>query len=396
MQFSESLLSQTMTPLTGSAIRAIFHLLGKPGMISFAGGNPAMSALEPDVIAQLAHQVLDSFGANLLQYGATEGLPALREQIVEFVKSASIETEAARVLPTQGSQQALDLLLKVLVNPGDVVLCESPTFLGAIQGMRTYGAKVVGLPMDEQGVMVDAVEQAIIQHKPKLIYLIPTFQNPSGKTLPLERRAALAALACKYGVILAEDDPYRDLRYEGTPLPSIKSFDEEGWVVYMGSFSKLISPGLRVGYAIVDFPALLRKMTIAKQSVDVHSPLLSQAIVSLYLSEGRMPEHLARITKNYKAQLGRMIDGFAHWPRGVRYTRPEGGLFVWAELPEGMNTVELLTEATERGVAYVPGTHFFAEGGRLNTLRLNFSNSELPQIETGMKALGQLIGEKKA
>ena len=391
MQFQEQMLSRTMQPLSGSAIRAIFHLLQKPNMISFAGGNPALSALEPEVISQLAMDALKTYGPNLLQYGGTEGFPLLREQIPAFVARSGIRATPANILPTQGGQQAMDLLCKALIDPGDVILVEAPTFLGVLQTMNTYGAKLVPMPMDEHGVIVEEAERLIKQHKPKLMYVIPTFQNPTGKTLPVERRRALAKMAAQYGVVLAEDDPYRDLRYEGEPLPAIKSFDEDGWVVYVGSFSKLISPGLRVGYAIVDIPQLLRKMVIGKQSSDVHSPLLNQAAVALYLQRGLMPEHVARISANYGAQLGKMMEGFASWPEGIKVVRPQGGLFVWVDLPEGLDAAEMLGEATERGVAYVPGTHFYCDGGHKNSLRLNFSNSELPTIEKGMNILGELI-----
>lgn len=394
MQFTDALLSNHMRPLTGSAIREIFHLLGKPGMISFAGGNPANSALEPAVIAELAGEALTAHGSRLLQYGATEGFPPLRESIAEMVKGAGISTDPARVLPTQGSQQALDLLVKATCDSGDTVLVESPTFLGALQTFKTYGVKLVALERDERGVIPEAAEAAIVRHRPKLMYIIPTFQNPTGDTLPLERRQALAALAAKHAVLLAEDDPYRDVRFAGEPLKALKSFDEAGFVVYLGSFSKVIAPGLRVGYAVVDHPALLRKMTIGKQSVDVHSPLLNQAIVDAYLRGGRMGPHLASITASYRAQLEKMLEGFAHFPAGTRHTAPEGGLFVWAELPDGIDATALLTEAAARGVAYVPGTHFYVDGGHDNTLRLNFSGSEPPQIERGMELLGTLIRDK--
>lgn len=393
MKFDESMFSSNLEPLNGSAIRAIFHLLGKPGMISFAGGNPATSALEPDVIAEMASKALAQYGANLLQYGATEGFAPLRESVCEFIRETGVETKPERVLPTQGSQQALDLLTKALVNPGDAVLVESPTFLGALQTFQTYGAKLVPLPMDEEGVIPDEAEALVKAHHPKLMYVIPTFQNPTGKTLGLARRKALAQMAEKYGFVLAEDDPYRDLRYAGDALPAIKSFDESGWVVYLGSFSKLISPGLRVGFAVVDFPELLRKMTIGKQSVDVHSPLINQAVVDRYLREGRMPAHLTRICASYKAQLDLMLKKLGQFPEGVTYTRPEGGLFIWVELPETLNAQTLFEQAVKRNVAYVPGTPFFAGGGHENTLRLNFSNSELPAIETGMSQLSALIQE---
>lgn len=391
MKFSEELFASQMRPITGSAIREIFHLLGKPGMISFAGGNPAASALEPDVVSDIAVEVLGKYGTNLLQYGATEGFKPLLETIAEFVKTAGVEATPAQVLPTQGSQQALDLLLKALIDPGDVILVESPTFLGALQTMRTYRAKLVAIPTDEHGVILEAAEEAMKTYHPKLMYVIPTFQNPTGKTLSADRRKPLCELAAKYGVVIAEDDPYRDLRYSGEALPSVKSYDEEDWIVYMGSFSKLIAPGLRVGSAVVTNEKLMRKMIIGKQSTDVHSPLLNQAIVDGYLRRGLMPGHLQTICANYKRQLDAMLKKFDEFPMGVTHTVPEGGLFVWAELPKGMNALELLKEATARNVAYVPGTHFFFDGGRENTLRLNFSNSELPQIEKGMTALCEVV-----
>lgn len=394
MEFSENMLSQHLRPINGSAIRAIFHLLGKPGMISFAGGNPAASALEPDVIAEISSEVLKQYGWVLLQYGATEGFAPLRESIAQFVQPAGVNAEPSHILPTQGSGQALDLLVKATCDEGDVVLVESPTFLGALQTFETYGVKLVALPSDEMGVIPEEAEKLIVQAHPKIMYLIPTFQNPTGKTLPLERREKMAALAEKYGVILAEDDPYRDLRYAGEALRSIKSFDKAGWVVYLGSFSKLISPGLRVGYAVVDQPLLMRKMIIGKQSTDLHSPLLNQAIVDAYLRKGLMPEHLGRICASYKAQLDLMLKKMAEFPAGTHFTHPQGGLFLWAELPEGINAVKMLDEAVARNVAYVPGTHFYAGGGHERTLRLNFSNSTLADIDKGMSALGELVREK--
>ena len=393
MQYNESMLSEHMRPLTGSAIRAIFHLLGKPGMISFAGGNPAVSALEPQVIAKLSSDVLAKYGWVLLQYGATEGFAPFKESVARFIEPCGIRLSPDQILPTQGSGQALDLLVKATCNPGDVVLVESPTFLGALQAFLTYGVRLVALPSDEQGVIPEAAEKLMRQLQPKLMYIIPTFQNPTGNTLPLERRQKLCTLAAKYGVVLAEDDPYRDVRFTGEPLPAIKSFDKEGWVVYLGSFSKLVSPGLRVGYAATDNQAIMRKLVIGKQSVDVHSPLLNQAIVDAYLRDGLMPGHLARITSDYKAQLDLMLEKLAAWPQGTFFTRPQGGLFVWAEL-NGVSAVDLFEEAVNHNVAYVPGTHFYCDGGHENTMRLNFSNSSLEQIDRGMDILKTLIEEK--
>ena len=394
MKFTEEMFARHMRPLSGSAIREIFKLLGKPGMISFAGGNPSNTALEPEVISRLAREVLEKYGAVLLQYGATDGFTPLRESLSEFLKTASVNAAPSEILPVQGAQQAFDLLLKALINPGDVILCESPTFLGALQAMHTYNARVIPMPMDEEGVIIDAAEELIKAHHPKLMYVIPTFQNPTGITLSLSRRKALAALAEKYGVVIAEDDPYRDLRYAGEALPAIKSFDEAGWVVYMSSFSKYISPGMRLGAAVAN-PLLYRKMVIGKQSTDVHSPLLNQAIVDAYLREGLLPDHIRRIREGYRLQLNAMLEGFDHFPAGTTHTVPEGGLFIWAALPEGISALEALNRSIERNVAFVPGTHFYPEGGHENTLRLNFSMSEIPQIQEGMKRLGELISEMK-
>ncbi len=391
MQFTEEKFARHMRPINGSAIREIFKLLARPGMISFAGGNPSNTALEPEVISRLSAQVLEKYGATLLQYGATDGFGPFRESAAAFLNTEGVRCDASQVLPVQGGSQAFDLLLKALIDPGDVVLCESPTFLGAIQAMREYNAKLVAMPTDGEGVIVEAAEALIKKHRPKLMYVIPTFQNPTGITLSLERRKALAALANEYGVVIAEDDPYRDLRYRGEALPPIQSFDEGGWVVYMSSFSKYIAPGMRLGAAAVTNPLLLRKMVIGKQSADVHSPLLNQAIVDAYLREGLMPGHLQRICGDYRRQLDAMLAGFEHFPAGTKHTVPQGGLFVWAELPEGVDGLAAFDAAVEAGVAFVPGTHFYPDGGHLNTLRLNFSMCDIPTIEEGMRKLGGVI-----
>lgn len=391
MEFTQEMFARHMRPINGSAIREIFKLLAKPGMISFAGGNPSNTALEPDVVSELAREALAKYGATLLQYGATDGFNPFRESAAEFLRSSSVNCEAKDILPVQGGTQAFDVLLKALIDPGDAVLCESPTFLGAIQAMREYNARLIPMPTDDEGVIVEAAEELIKQHHPKLMYVIPTFQNPTGITLSLERRKALAALAAKYGVVIAEDDPYRDLRYSGEPLPTIQSFDEEGWVVYMSSFSKYIAPGLRVGAAAVRNPLLLRKMVIGKQSADTHSPLLNQAIVDAYLRKGLMPGHLDRICGDYRKQLDAMLAGFQSFPQGTAHTLPQGGLFVWAALPEGTDAMKAFEAAVENNVAFVPGTHFYPDGGHLNTLRLNFSMCDIPTIETGMKKLGEVI-----
>lgn len=381
--------------VSGSAIRDIFKLLGVPGMISFAGGNPAESALEDDLMADLSREVMHKHGKKLLQYGATEGWPPYRVETAKFLKSdIGIDVDQTELLPTTGSTQAIDLLLKALIDEGDVILVEGPSFLGSLQAMKLYGAKLVAVPMDGDGILLDALEEAAKAHKPKILYTVPNFQNPTGVTLSEERRRRIVELADKYNFVIAEDDPYRGLRYNGTPLPSMFAMDEVARVVYLTSFSKLIAPGLRAGAIVTRNQTLLRKLTIGKQSTDVHTPNFIQAIVAEYLSRGLLPDHMVSICAKYKEQLTHMLDGFAAFPAGVTHTHPDGGLFVWAELPKHINATKMLDKAVAKGVAYVPGTYFYADGGHDNTLRLNFSASAPTQIDRGMELLRQTIEEE--
>ena len=375
--------------VNGSAIREIFKMIARPGMISFAGGNPALSALPDETVARIAREVLEQDGKRILQYGATEGYPPFLESLMAYAQ-AQLGCGIPAVLPVTGSTQAMDLLCKALINPGDVILVENPSFLGNLQCMHLYEAQLVPVESDDHGLIPEKVEEAMRRHHPKMLYVIPTFQNPTGKTLALERRRPIAELAAKYGVVVAEDDPYRDLRYMGEALPSIKSFDREGWVVFLGSFSKIISPGLRVGFMAGD-ARILRKCTIGKQSADVHTANLNQAIVDQFLRQNLLPAHIASICNSYREQLGAMLEELRAFPEGTRYTRPEGGLFAWVELPSGIDAKELLEQAVARHVAYVPGTHFYCDDGHDNTLRLNFSNSTIPQIHEGMAVLRELI-----
>ena len=391
MDISQVQFADRFDGITGSAIRQIFHMIAQPGMISFAGGNPSPAALPDQVVSRICGEVLAENGKAILQYGATEGYKPLLESLQGFAeKEVGCPLEA--ILPVTGSTQAMDLLCKALINPGDVILVENPTFLGNMQCMRLYQARLVPVESDDGGIIIDKLEEAIRQHHPKMLYVIPTFQNPTGRTLAADRRKPIADLAAKYGMVVAEDDPYRDLRYSGTPCPSIKSFDKEGWVMFLGSFSKIISPGLRVGY-IAGSASIIRKCTLGKQSTDVHSANLNQAIVDCFLRENLLPDHIRTICADYKVQLDTMLEELEKFPAGTRFTRPEGGLFIWVELPEGFDTKELLEKAVANHVAYVPGTHFFADGGHENTLRLNFSNSTVEQIRTGMAALRKVFEE---
>ena len=377
--------------LSGSAIREIFKLIAKPGMISFAGGNPAVSALPDGICADIAHEVLQKDGKRILQYGATEGYPPFLESLRIYAEDA-VGSKLDTILPVTGSTQAMDLLCKALIDPGDVILVEDPTFLGNMQCMKLYQAKLVPVESDDGGIILSKLEEAIVTHHPKMLYVIPTFQNPTGRTLAADRRKPIAELAAKYGVVVAEDDPYRDLRYSGTPLPTIKSYDKEGWVVFLGSFSKIISPGLRVGYMAGDH-RVLRKCTVGKQCSDLHTANLTQAVVDQFLRRDLLPKHIRSICAAYKEQMDAMLAELATFPKGTRYTRPEGGLFIWVELAEHLNALDMLGKCVERGVAYVPGTHFFSGGGHHNTLRLNFSNSTVEQIHKGMTVIREVIAE---
>lgn len=383
--------AQRTEGLSGSAIREIFKHSMKPGMISLAGGNPGAFALPSEQIASLAQELLKTEGKLLLQYGQTEGYPPLLKLLPDYVSEGfGFRPQSEELLITTGSMQGLDLLLKTLINPGDVILTESPAFLGALQAMQGYQARLIPVPCDEDGLSTDALEQLILQHRPKLLYCIPTFQNPTGRSLSLERRRQVAALAARHRVVVAEDDPYRQLRYRGEALPSIKSFDEAGYVVLLGSFSKIISPGLRVGF-MTAHRELLRKCCIFKQCSDVHTANLNQAIVAAYLERGLLGPHLARILPVYAGLLNSLLAGLAGIS-GIRsHTRPEGGLFVFAELEKGLDASKLLALCLEKGLIFVPGEPFYPEGGHRNSLRLNFSNADQAQIGKGLDILAQCL-----
>lgn len=389
MNISDVRFAHRFDQVTGSAIREIFKVIAQPGMISFAGGNPSPDALPDRTVAELTEFVIRNDGKRILQYGATEGYAPFVESLKTYVE-AMLGISIPAVLPVTGSTQAMDLLCKALIDPGDTVLVENPSFLGNLQCMKLYQANLVTVQSDENGLITEDLEEKIKQYHPKMLYTIPTFQNPSGKTLPDDRRRKIAKLANQYGVIVAEDDPYRDLRYEGELLRSIKYYDEGGWVMFLGSFSKIISPGLRVGYIAGD-ASVIRKCTIGKQSTDVHTANLNQAIVDQFIRRNLLPDHIQAICKGYGAKMRQMLKCLELFPDDVVYTRPQGGLFIWAEMPAGIDAVLVLQKAVERKVAYVPGTYFCSDGGHLNTLRLNFSNSTEEQIETGMSILREIV-----
>ena len=376
--------------VTGSAIRAIFALLAQPGMISFAGGNPSPESFPKEDIAEISSRLLCENGSSILQYGGTPGIGSLKNTVIDMMKSRGISVNPEEIIITSGATQGIGLAAKTLVNPGDVILAESPTFIGALQTFLTYEADVKGVEMDDHGMVISDLEKKLKTYRPKFVYTIPTFQNPTGRTISLERRKQMIALCKEHGVLILEDDPYCDLRYSGQPVPPIKSFDEDNTVIYLMSFSKIISPGLRVGATIAD-PRIIQKYNIAKQGEDLHTANLSQEIVNAYMLSGKAEPHIESICAQYRDKRDAMLKKMEEWPESIAYTKPDGGLFIWASLPRHMNAVDMFKQCVDAGVAYVPGVHFFPEGGHENTMRLNFSMASFEQIEKGMDILKGVI-----
>ncbi|HYP86369.1 PLP-dependent aminotransferase family protein [Variovorax sp.] len=383
-----------------SAIRELFKLLGKPGIISFAGGFPDSAMFDVEGLREASRRALDEEPGGALQYGATEGYDPLREQLSVFMKTKGVAVEPGGLIVTTGSQQALDLLGKTLISPGDKVIVEGPTFLATIQCFRLYGAQLISAPVDADGVDADRLEQLIAEHKPKFVYLIPTFGNPSGGTLSLERRRKVLASAVRHGTVIVEDDPYGELYFGEAPPPSLMALTAEvpgsrELVVHCGSLSKVLSPGLRIGWMIA--PAdLLARATMCKQFSDAHTSTFAQATAAQYLRSGRMPATLANVREVYGQRAAAMGAALAReLGDAVSFTQPGGGLFFWARLTGAGGALadanELAKRAIEKGVAFVPGAPFFAEKPDVATLRLSFATANVEKIEEGIGRLGQAL-----
>lgn len=388
-------IAERMKGVSGSAIRELFKLLGDPAIISFGGGNPSKSCFPKEEIRKITDDLLSEKSDILLQYGATEGYMPLRRAYLDYIlPSNGLHGELENVLALTGSMQGLDLLCKTVINPGDVVLVEEPSFLGALQTFHVAQAKLVTVPLHDDGLHVDELEAIVKEHHPVMFYTIPTFQNPSGYVTGVEARKAIARLAAEYDMLVIEDDPYASLRFTGEKLPTIKSFDTSDNVIVLTSFSKTISPGLRVALCYGN-KELIRKMTIAKQGSDTHSPNLNQAIVAEFINRGLMDKHIEFISGVYAKSAGVMIDAMnEYFPEFVKYQAPVGGLFIWCTLPEGWDAEALFRRAVERKVAFVPGAPFHTnEGAGKNTFRLNFSAEPEDRIREGIKRLGELIRE---
>jgi len=382
-----------MQDLRASDIREILKVTQQPEVISFAGGLPASELLPAVEMAELARDLLLDDGVRALQYAPTEGLRFLREAIADRLRGRwDLRRSADEVLVVSGSQQAIDLTGKVFLDEGDAVLCESPTYLGAINAFRAYRPRFVEVPTDDDGMVPSELEQRLSSmDRVKLIYVVPDFQNPSGRRWSVSRRRRLAEIAARFGVPVIEDSPYAELCYDGDPLPPVASMDETGLVVYLGTFSKILSPGLRLGWVAAD-GEILHRYVLAKQGADLHTSSLVQLLAARFMLDHDIEVHISHLREVYRARRDAMLRALEeHFPPDISFTRPAGGLFLWVELPEGMDARRFLENALEERVAFVPGESFFPGGGHENTLRLNFSAMPEERITEGIRRLGRVL-----
>lgn len=385
-------LALRMADMPPSAVREILKIAERPDILSFAGGLPAPELFPVDAIARALAEVLQGAGKSALQYSTTEGFAPLRAWIADHLGRRGIPAHPDELLITNGSQQGIDLVARVFLDPGDVVLVENPTYLAAIQAFAAYQVRLVAVPSDDDGMRVDEVAALIAQHRPKLIYLVSSFQNPTGTTLPQARRAALAEIAAQHGVAVLEDDPYGELAFTG-PAPRPLAAAGTGNVFYLGTFSKTLAPGLRIGWIWGD-AGVVRKATIAKQAADLHTGTLAQRATVALLDRFDYASHVARICEVYRDRLHTMLAALTeHAPAGCRWVAPTGGMFVWLQLPAGLDAAALFPTGIARKVAFVPGAAFFVENVRRDFVRLNFSNQPPASIVEGMRRFGEVVAE---
>jgi 2-aminoadipate transaminase len=381
-----------------SEIRELLKFTRLPDIISFAGGLPASETFPVKELEEISCELLREKGSTALQYGPTEGEFALREEIAKWMSREKIPVRPENILVTSGSQQGLDIVSKVFLDPKDIVVVELPTYIGGLQAFTAYRARMIGVPQDNCGMRMDLLEKTLVKlaarsRKPKFIYVVPDFQNPSGVTMSLERRRKLLELAYKFEVPILEDSPYRDLRFTGQTVPAIFNLDTDKQVMVLGTFSKLLCPGLRLAWIMAP-TEWMDRMVVAKQSMDLCCPTYTQLIVSEFMKRGLLPRQIDRTRKLYAKKREVMLEALRrHMPKGVEWTEPEGGLFLWVKLPKNMSANTLFPKAVENKVVYVVGSAFHCNGKGQNTMRLNFSYSSEEQINKGIERLAKMITE---
>jgi len=394
-----ALFAQRTKVMQSSAMRDLMAITERPDVISLAGGLPDTTTFPPDSFAAIMGRVAAEACAKALQYGPTEGHAAVKDTVVEVMAAEGTAADPDDVLVTTGGQQVIDLVCKTLLDPGDVVVAEAPTYPGAVPAFSAYQADVVQVAIDDDGMRVDLLEETLDRlaregRTPKFIYTIPNFQNPAGVTMSLPRRRRLVELAAERELLVLEDNPYGLLRYEGEPLPTLRSLDRDEFVVYLGTFSKVLSPGVRLGWAVAPRP-VLDKMNVGKQGVDLCSSSLTQVFVAAYFAEGRWPAYLDALRALYRRRRDVMLDALAeHFPPQADWTRPQGGLFLWATLPDEIDTTDLLARALRSNVAFVPGRAAFLDGRGGSSLRLNFSGVPDADIREGVRRIGEVVREQ--
>lgn len=391
----QNLYTESARLVGGSPLRDVLRFGSDPDFISLAGGFPAPELFPVDAFREAAEAALGSDAATALQYGPTEGYMPLRSFLAERLSRSGIAASAEEVLITNGSQQGLDLAARLLVEPGSLVVVEDPSYVGGLAAFGNYQAGYLVVSMDDDGMQVDVLAELLQREgpKPKLIYALPNFQNPGGSTLSLTRRHQLLDLSYRHGIPILEDDPYGELRYEGEPIPSLKSLDVEGSVIYLGTFSKILSPGVRLGWMVAS-REVIERLAAIKQGVDLNTNSLAQHVVYQVCRKGLLEGHVERAKPVYRERRDVMLRALAkQLPEGSSWSRPEGGLFIWAQLPPDIDTHAMLAEAVREKVAYVPGVAFHPRGDRTNTVRLNFSAVSVPMIREGVRRLGRVAKE---
>lgn len=384
--------SKVASSLEASVIRELLKISNKKGIINFAGGLPAAELFPVEQVKECIEAVMTNHPAQALQYSITQGVTPLRELIAERVSQQGLPVTAENILITTGSQQGLDLIGRVFIDPGDNVLTELPTYLGALQAFNFYQARYCPVEMDEDGIIIDEVEATMETCKPKFIYCVPNFQNPSGITLGYQRRKALMNLVFKHRIPLIDDNPYGELRYSGEAVPSLRGIGGDA-VIQLGTFSKLISPGLRVGWVCAPVSAI-RVIEKAKQAVDLHSTTFTQYVVTEFLRRGYLDPHIEKVKASYARKRDTMVSAMKeYFPESVTWPYPDGGLFLWVQLPEEVSATMVFQDAVNKGVAFVPGRPFHPDGSGDNTFRMNFASSTFENIVEGVKRLGEVLHE---